>query len=420
MEGGFFDLAELTAVRKPVAALPECGKCGLLKGCLSPKMPPFGDGRLGILVVGEAPGATEDRDGRPFVGEAGQLLRSTLRAAGASLDVDCRTMNSLSCRPPANKVDDERKVDYCRPLVMREIDSFDPVVILLLGGRAIRSVIGRLWRGDLGDVDRWVGWTIPVRRWNCWVVPTYHPSHILRNRDRRGGSEDPVKEAMFAAHVETAVNLSAARPWPDPVPDFAARVEVVMDPAEAAARLAAIPAGTTVAFDYETTTLKPQGPHAEIVSCGVSDGKTAFAYPWVGPAINETRFLLTDPSVKKVGWNVKMEDGWTRARLGTPVAGWVHDGMLGAHCLYNRAGGGEDVARRGRGVTGLKFQAFVQLGQEDYSADLAPYMKGEGDEGNNAPNRIRQAPLPALLRYNAYDALFTHVLCRRQMKELGL
>lgn len=98
MPEGFFSRAELPMAGggKP-SRVPECGPCGLYKGCRSPKMAVTGDGRKGVLVVGEAPGEVEDERGEPFVGPAGQRLRRTLTAIGVDLFRDCWVTNSLAC-----------------------------------------------------------------------------------------------------------------------------------------------------------------------------------------------------------------------------------------------------------------------------------------------------------------------------------
>src|ERR1022692_2317444 len=99
---GFFNKTGVTSSKKPLALVPQCGSCGLYQTCLSPKMPVSGGGRRGILVVGESPGETEDRENTQFVGKTGNYLRSVLRDLDVNLDEDCWKTNSLICRPPGN------------------------------------------------------------------------------------------------------------------------------------------------------------------------------------------------------------------------------------------------------------------------------------------------------------------------------
>jgi DNA polymerase len=366
-------------------------------------MPVAGRGHRKILVIGEAPGATEDRDGKPFVGDAGQLLQQTLHRIGIDLFRDCWVTNAASCRPE-NNILPERAIGHCRPLILRYVEELRPRVVILLGSSAVKSIIGHLWREKTDGVKKWAGFQIPLRRWNCWVCPTYHPSHILRLRD---GPDDPVTRSWFFDHLRDATALDS-RPW-NPVPDYESRIRVLTSE-EAAGEIKSLPTKTPIAFDYETTCLRPHGPHAEIVSCSVSAGRMAFAFPWHGPAVREMKELLSDVGVPKVGWNVKMEEVWSRVKLGVRVRGWIADGMLQAHGIDCRTG-----------ITGLKFQVFARLGVEDYARNVEPYLKAKPRGGNN-PNRIlelmRDDP-HRLLTYNAYDSLFEWMICRMQSREIG-
>lgn len=167
--------------KPPPPPFPLCERCRLFKRCKTPRMPPSGKNGRRIMIVGEFPGAGEDEEGRAFVGPSGQLLSRLTRKWGVNLREDCVLLNALSCRPKRGFVEDERAVEYCRPLVLNAIEKYDPVVILPLGKRAVRSVIGHLWKEDTGGVLRWAGWKIPCRKPNAWIC---HPSHVLVETDR--------------------------------------------------------------------------------------------------------------------------------------------------------------------------------------------------------------------------------------------
>lgn len=397
MPEGFFSKQTLA-----VLSQPQCRRCGLDKSCHSPKMAVAGKGRKGILVVGEAPGENEDREGKPFVGASGQLLQNELRALGIELFHDCWITNALRCRPSAtNKIKDTKSIDYCRPFLLQAIREYSPKLILLLGKNAVRSLIGHLWSGDVDGIHRWAGFAIPCQRYNAWLVPTYHPAHVLREeQDSRAGS---VTRLHFLRHLELAESKHKQRPWVE-VPDYKRCVDVEFDPHKAAAKLRAlVKQSKLLAFDYETNMLKPDSVKAELVSCAVSDGKTALAYFLTGATVAATKeFLRSD--VAKCGWNLKFEQRWSLAKLGTRVKNWRSDGMLDAHCLDNRKGG----------HTALDFQAFVHLGQEDWSSRVHPYFK---TIGGNTVNRIRDCPADDLLTYNALDALLEFLLHQHQEKE---
>lgn len=400
MSVGFFPRATVGVRESPVPTTPRCSLCGLYRSCNSPKMPVTGQGKYGVLVVAEAPGATEDRDGVQLVGKSGQKLREVLRRFDVDLDRHCFKTNAVICRPEGNPTDEQ--IEYCRPCLNKTIEELKPYCIILLGAAAVKSLIGQLWRRgeDPGGIGRWVGWQIPSQQLNTWICPTYHPSYILR-------SNEPVLELWFARHLEGAFQVQLkGRPWPDGFKCDS--IEVIYEPERAAKRVRQMIArGGRVSFDYETNMLKPDGPSARIVSCAVCwEGKKTVAFPWHGEAVGAVSELLLNPLIGKIGYNCKFESRFTRALLGHGVRNWIFDGMLGAHVLDHRPG-----------VTSLDFQAFVQLGIKPWGDEVSPYFSSEQP---NAPNRIKEVDLGALLKYNGLDALITFKLAEKQMRDLGI
>jgi uracil-DNA glycosylase len=364
-------------------------------------MPATGEGRKKILVVAEAPGQTEDERGEQLIGDAGQLLRRHLRKFDVDLDRDCWKTNACICRPKNNVTPTNAQIEACRPNVLRAIKEFRPRTIILLGASAVRSAIGHCWREDPGAIGRWVGWTIPHREWNAWICPTWHPSYLKRTENRKGEGE--LLSMFFDRHLEAAVSFKK-RPWKTPP---RRDIRLIVEPSLAARDIEIQTAGCpkSIAFDYETNMLKPDSDEAEIVSCAICwDGKETTAFPWHGPVIPAMKALLRS-SIPKVGANIKFEDRWTRAKLRCRVKNWQWDTMLAAHVLDNRTG-----------ITGLKFQAFVQLGQESYDNTVAPFLKAKG---KSHVNRIRDVPLRELLTYNALDSALEWELAQVQMRQMG-
>jgi len=406
---GFFQSLEMIEAGPQLFRSPQCGSCGLFRGCRSPKMGVHGAGRMGILVVGEAPGETEDERGIPFVGKAGHRLQTALGRLGVDLFEDCWVVNALRCRPPSNKIPKPVMIDYCRPFTLRAIEDLAPTVVILLGNAALRSVVGHLWREDPGGIQKWMGYRIPSVNYNAWVCPALHPSFL----DRKEGERDyDFAYRLWENHLRRAVRLARRRPYTD-VPNYEAEVQVLHDPAQAAAIIddGFRCSSDLIAFDYETTCKKPQGPHAEIVSCSLSDGATTIAYPWQGAAVAATRELLQDKRVGKISQNEKFEETWTRRHLGVRVRGWRWDTMLAAHALDARPG-----------TTGFKFQAFTRLGVGDYARGVTKYLESD-DDGGNTPNRVRElarTDLRRLLLYNSLDSLLEFKVAERQAKELGM
>ncbi|HVZ78800.1 MAG TPA: uracil-DNA glycosylase [Gemmatimonadaceae bacterium] len=154
------------------AAVRGCTKCPLSSTALNP-VPGEGNPNADFMCVGEAPGATEDETGRPFVGQAGQLLTKILAAINLSRE-DVFICNVLKHRPPGNRNPMPNEVAACSPYLIRQIELIRPKVILALGTFAAQTLLDtRLAIGKLrGQVHRYYG--VPL-------IVTYHPAALLRN-----------------------------------------------------------------------------------------------------------------------------------------------------------------------------------------------------------------------------------------------
>ena len=90
---------------------PVCEKCKLYAGCITPFMPGYGTSTPDVMIIGEAPGANEDEQGRPFVGGSGKLLNDILDLVGIKQD-SIRLTNTVRCRPPENKTPTSKQIEY--------------------------------------------------------------------------------------------------------------------------------------------------------------------------------------------------------------------------------------------------------------------------------------------------------------------
>jgi uracil-DNA glycosylase family 4 len=382
---------------------PACEQCQIYRGCQSKKMKPSGKGEKRILIVGDYPGIEEDREGRQFVGPSGRYLRGVLDDYGIDMNRDCVTTNALICyseNPGSHKT----AIADCRPNLLRTIREVNPEIILLLGGSAVRSLIAHLWKGEVGVIGRWVGWRIPCQSINTCICPSWNPAHIVYERNK----DNPNKslELHFREHILAAVSL-LGRPWKE-VPDYRKQVEVIFNPEEAAARIGKY-TSRLVAFDYETATLKSQSPHAEIVCCGVCwQGKETIAFPWTNGTRKAMKALLENPDVGKIGASNQFEHLHSESQ-GIEVRGWIWDTVNNAHLLDTRIGG----------ITGVKFQAFVQKGVEDYAYNIAPFLESDGGSGNSK-NRIREVDPRLLMIYCGMDALVEWHIAMKQAEEAGV
>lgn len=145
-----------------------------------------GPKRADWLVIGEAPGAEEDRRGEPFVGAAGQLLDAMLRAIGLDRRTNVYIANVLKSRPPNNRDPKPEEVEACLPYLVRQVGLLQPKIMLAVGRIAAQNLLGtdaplsRL----RGRVHRFGGQQTPL-------VVTYHPAYLLRTpADKRKAWED--------------------------------------------------------------------------------------------------------------------------------------------------------------------------------------------------------------------------------------
>ncbi len=163
----------------------RCASCGLRSGC---RQVVFGEGspRARLMLVGEGPGADEDRLGRPFVGAAGQLLDRILEAVRLKRD-EVYIANIVKCRPPSNRLPVPAEVEQCLPHLKRQIQVINPAIIVCLGALATRTL-----------VDRSASITAVRGRWKQlggrWYMPTFHPAALLRDPGKKRPAWEDFKE----------------------------------------------------------------------------------------------------------------------------------------------------------------------------------------------------------------------------------
>ena len=155
------------------ASVAACARCGL---CKARKQAVFGVGSESAawLFVGEGPGADEDEQGEPFVGQAGKLLDSMMAAVGIRRGREAYIANVVKCRPPGNRTPTLEEAQACAPFLDRQVDLIAPRLIVALGKTAAMRLLNtEASLGSLrGQVHRYRGTPLVV---------TYHPAYLLRN-----------------------------------------------------------------------------------------------------------------------------------------------------------------------------------------------------------------------------------------------
>jgi len=160
-----------------------------------------GSGSNRVLLVGEALGEQEAAEGKPFVGRAGWQLNSMLQRLGLQRE-DFKIDNCLRCRPIGNKLSGEpfeaEALQHCKQYLKATVDEMRPGCIVALGSTTMNHLLPKPFDG--GNLDERRGYVEWSAEYNCWVIPTYHPSHIMRgNQYLTGVWMNDLKHALEIA-----------------------------------------------------------------------------------------------------------------------------------------------------------------------------------------------------------------------------
>jgi uracil-DNA glycosylase family 4 len=163
----------------------------------------FGVGNLRSqwLVIGEAPGAEEDRQGEPFVGRAGQLLNAMLRAIGLPRE-RVYIANMLKCRPPGNRDPKPEELACCRPYLLRQIALLEPQIILVVGRIAAQNLLAT--DAPLGKLR---GTAHRFGEAGTPLVVTYHPAYLLRSPGEKRKAWEDLKFARALQREQAAQKI---------------------------------------------------------------------------------------------------------------------------------------------------------------------------------------------------------------------
>lgn len=172
----------------------QCTTCGLDK---TRTQTVFGVGnqQADLMIIGEAPGAQEDRQGEPFVGRAGQLLTAMLHSIGFKRE-DIYIANILKCRPPNNRDPKLKEVAACTPYLQQQIELIQPTLIVAVGRIAAQFLLNTNQAlGRMRNQQHVYG------EQNIPLLVTYHPAYLLRApKEKRKAWEDFVKVRELVPH----------------------------------------------------------------------------------------------------------------------------------------------------------------------------------------------------------------------------
>lgn len=176
------DLSHITTLEHLRAAVEAFEGC-TLKASANRTVFADGDPQGGIVLIGEAPGAQEDAQGKPFVGRSGQLLDKMLAEIGLSRATAGKggvyITNTVFWRPPDNRTPTPAEILSCRPFLLKHLELLRPKIIVMVGGTAVKAVLQT--KEGIGTFrNRWLEFEVP----SVGKVPalaTFHPAYLLRN-----------------------------------------------------------------------------------------------------------------------------------------------------------------------------------------------------------------------------------------------
>lgn len=175
----------------------ECIKCTKCPLCEGRNNVVFGDGNenADILLIGEAPGANEDLEGKPFIGRSGKLLDDMMHEAGLTREKNIFIINTVKCRPPENRDPKPTEAALCREWLDLQIEIIKPKIIVCVGRISAQKIIDKNFKvtqmhGEFIEKD------------GILYTATYHPAAILRNINNR-----PIAVADWVKIKEKAESL---------------------------------------------------------------------------------------------------------------------------------------------------------------------------------------------------------------------
>ena len=157
-------------------SIENCNKCKLCKTRLNIV---FGTGnkQADIMLIGEGPGADEDRQGIPFVGRAGKLMDKAFEGLGIERE-KVYIANIVKCRPPANRVPEDDEATACLDYLRNQVILVRPKIIVLLGSTALKNILGKEYN-ITASRGNW------IEKKGILYMPTWHPAALLRDENKK-------------------------------------------------------------------------------------------------------------------------------------------------------------------------------------------------------------------------------------------
>lgn len=371
----------------------SCTKCKKL--CEYAKiicMPGKGPLNPDLMFLGEAPGEDEDRLGEPFVGRVGQYLRKNLFRPLQIDEDEIFVTNAVRCRPPGNSTPTKTIIRNCRPHLKAEIERVKPKVIVLLGNVPLCSV---LFLDNVYGITKWRGKPMWNREFHCWVIATFHPSALRRDRGMGLLFRYDQAIADFRKALEMATWDASSFRMPGLV--WLRRDEHIIEYLKRAKE------SGIVAVDSETESLDSRDDILGISLCYKSRNSYHPVYiEWKYFEENTDvadlfATLLTSRKITRIFQNVAFDRKYFHYH-GFDVKRQTHDTMIMAHLLNENFS------------VGLKERTWIDLPFGGYSIPLEKYKV---EHKFTKKTSYKKIPPETMAPYAATDALATYMLCEK-------
>lgn len=399
------------------AKVNGCNLCKLFIDCKNKKIQPKGKKDADVYVL--LPHPTKDDDKVDLSGNYYQAILTALAQQGHDIN-NLRTGHSIRCHSTDQK-GIEKAVEHCRQYIFDDIKATSPKVIFAVGGEAMKVLFGEVYSGAVGlsDIETLQGNVIPHRELKAWVVPIFTPQYVAEKQEKW----QPQARTLWEQDIARGLDYIDVNIHPV-IQDYSSKLKILTDMKEIEWVLYrwTLDKPKVVAFDYETTGIKPYREGHEIICVSICDGAQSYAFPFPlsEDAMRDYKKLMTDPEIKKIAHNAKFELMWTREKIGCDIVNLAMDTCLVSHLLCNK-----------RGTTGLKYQTFINFGLGDYAKESKTYISSEPEKTKynegikwksfthaNCFNRMKEFNMLSNLTYCATDSWFTYQLAKKQVKEM--
>lgn len=379
-----------------------CKACPLNHAKLhSPKMKPTGPDAPEIYILGEAPGESEDLEGKQFIGKSGKFLRSMIPSALAK---NIRWNNTIRCRPPDNRTPTALEVQCCAQYQIADIAETKPRAIFAFGGTPLKWLLRQQAKNEYSERAQITGWRgrrfpVEIGGHRCWVYPFLHPSYVLRKQNEEKYGEPVVRTNARDLKLAFAHYYAYGDPPVLKKEDLEDSITCLYEPDlkglfEALDFIRENQGDSVIGIDLETKRLSVLDSDSKLLSISVGIPELTIAFPFEHREARWTakqraklaeyfkEFLLT--TRVKTAHNLAFEIEWLIKYFGEEVA--------------YRAQWGDTMAR-----------AYVVDERNDVLAldditriYLGCSVKSWSDVGDK--KNLDNLPLEKLLPYNALDA----------------